>query len=412
MVGKLPLRALLALTTAAFVTVLTEALPAGVLPAMSAGLGVGEAATGQLVTVYAIGTALTAIPLSAATAGWRRKRLLLAGVAGFAVANTVTALSTDYPLTLGARFVAGVAAGVVWALLAGYARRMAPEALQGKAIAVVMTGIPLALSLGIPAGTFLGGVFGWQVTFSLMSVVALGLLGWIALAVPDFPGQEKGGRLPVLKTLAVPGVAAVLFVTLVFVLAHNILYTYIATFLEHVSMGGAVDVVLLVFGLASMVSIWAVGALIDRRLRALTVAGTLLVAVAAAILALLSESPAFVYVAVTLWGLGWGGIPTLLQTAVGRAGDRGGAADIAQAMLVTLWNAAMAGGGVAGGILLGSLGAMSFPWSVLVLLLPALAVVLAARAHGFTAAVPDAAGVPRAPGRPRREAENHAGSPR
>jgi len=408
MTSKLPLGALLALTTAAFVTVLTEALPAGVLPAMSAGLGVGEAATGQLVTVYAIGTALTAIPLSAATAGWRRKRLLLAGVAGFAVANTVTALSTNYPLTLGARFVAGIAAGVVWALLAGYARRLAPEPVQGKAIAVVMTGIPLALSLGIPAGTFLGGVFGWQVTFSLMSVLALGLLGWIAVGVPDFPGQDKSGRLPVRKTLAVPGVAAVLFVTLTFVLAHNILYTYIATFLEHVSMGGSVDRILLVFGLASMVSIWLVGVHIDRRLRALTVAGTVLVALGATILALLGENPALVYVAATLWGLGWGGVPTLLQTAAARAGDKGGAADIAQAMLVTLWNAAMAGGGIAGGVLLDGFGAESFPWSVLVLLVPTLAVVLVARRHGFTAAVPDDSGSPREPGRQRREARTRA----
>ncbi|MFC9252863.1 MFS transporter [Amycolatopsis thailandensis] len=375
---------------------------------MSAGLGVGEAATGQLVTVYAIGTALTAIPLSAATAGWRRKRLLLAGVAGFAVANTVTALSTNYPLTLGARFVAGIAAGVVWALLTGYARRLAPEPVQGKAIAIVMTGIPLALSLGIPAGTFLGGVFGWQATFAIMSVLALGLLGWIALAVPDFPGQAKGGRLPVRKTLAVPGVAAVLFVTLTFVLAHNILYTYIATFLEHVSMGGSVDRILLVFGVASMVSIWFVGVLIDRRLRALTVAGTLLVALGATLLALLGENPALVYLAVTLWGLGWGGVPTLLQTAAAQAGDKGGAADIAQAMLVTLWNAAMAGGGIAGGVLLDGFGAEAFPWSVLVLLVPTLAVVLVARRHGFTTAVRDDSGSLRAPGRQRREARTRA----
>ncbi|KZB83772.1 MFS transporter [Amycolatopsis regifaucium] len=408
MTPKLPLGALLALTTAAFVTVLTEALPAGVLPAMSAGLGVSEAATGQLVTVYAIGTALTAIPLSAATSGWRRKRLLLAGVTGFAVANTVTALSTNYPLTLGARFVAGVAAGVVWALLAGYARRLAPEPVQGKAIAVVMTGIPLALSLGIPAGTFLGGAFGWQVTFSLMSLIALGLLGWIALAVPDFPGQDKGGRLPVRATLAVPGVTAVLFVTLTFVLAHNVLYTYIATFLESVSMGGAVEEILLVFGLASMVSIWIVGHFIDRRLRFLSVASTLLVALGATILALLGESPVMVYLAATLWGLGWGGVPTLLQTAAARAGDKGGAADIAQAMLVTLWNAAMAGGGIAGGVLLDGFGPGSFPWSVLVLLVPTLAVVLLARRNGFTTATPDDSGSPREPGRQRREARTRA----
>jgi predicted MFS family arabinose efflux permease len=378
----LPLTALLALTTAAFVTVLTEALPAGVLPGMSAGLGVGESAAGQAVTIYALGTALTAIPLSAATAAWRRKRLLLAGVAGFAVANTVTALSADYLLTMAARFVAGVAAGVVWALLAGYARRLAPAHLQGKAIAIVMTGIPLALSLGIPAGTFLGGLLGWRSAFAVMSAIAVVLLAWITAAVPDQPGQTAG-RVPVLRTLSVPGVLPVLAVTLVFVLAHTVLYTYVAAFLGHAGMGGAVDVVLLVFGVASMAGIWAVGAVIDRALRTLMVLATILVAVAAALLAVFAGSPALVYLAVALWGLGWGGVPTLLQTAAGNAG--GEAADNAQAMLVTLWNAAMAAGGVAGGVLLDAAGPAAFPWTLLLLLLPVLAVVLGARRHGFPA---------------------------
>ncbi|MFJ7216211.1 MFS transporter [Amycolatopsis sp. NPDC098790] len=371
--------ALLALTTAAFVTVLTEALPAGVLPGMSAGLGVGESAAGQAVTIYALGTALTAIPLSAATATWSRKRLLLAGVAGFAVANTVTALSANYPLTMVARFVAGVAAGVVWALLAGYARRLAPDD-QGKAIAVVMAGIPLALSLGIPAGTFLGGLLGWRSAFGVMSAIAVALLPWIVLKVPDQPGQS-GTRLPVLRTLSVPGVAPVLAVTLVFVLAHTVLYTYVAAFLGHAGMGDAVDVVLLVFGIASMAGIWLVGARIDRALRTLTVLSTILVAVAATILATAAGSAVLVYAAVALWGLGWGGVPTLLQTAAGNAG--GDAADNAQAMLVTLWNAAMAAGGVLGGVLLDAAGPASFPWTLLLLLLPVLAVVLGARRHGF-----------------------------
>ncbi|MEU4695598.1 MFS transporter [Nonomuraea dietziae] len=379
--GKLPMAALLALATAVFVTSLTETLPAGVLPAMSADLGVSESAMGQSVTIYAIGTALTAIPLTAATAGWRRKRLLLTAMAAFAVANTVTAVSANFPVTMVARFVAGVAAGLAWALLAGYARRMAPVHLQGKAIAIAMAGIPVALSLGVPAGTFLGQALGWQVAFLIMTVLTVVLLLWITAAVPDYPGQPRGGRTPMLRALRVPGVAPVLFVTLVFVLAHTILYTYIATFLDRLGMGGSTDLVLLVFGAASLVSIWIVAAHINRRLRALTIASTVLVAAAAAVLAVLAGSPALVYVAVTLWGLGWGGAPTLLQTAVGDAG--GEAADAAQAMLVTLWNAAMAGGGVVGGVLLGLLGATSFPWSVLALLAPVLVVVLAARTHGF-----------------------------
>ncbi|MEV7195084.1 MFS transporter [Streptomyces sp. NPDC093510] len=381
---KLPLLALLALATAVFITSLTETLPAGLLPAMSADLGVSESATGQTVTVYAIGTALTAIPLTAATAGWRRKRLLLAAMAGFAAANTVTAVSENYTLTMTARFVAGVAAGLAWALLAGYARRMAPAHLQGKAIAIAMAGIPVALSLGVPAGTFLGKVMGWQVAFLAMTGLTVGLLAWIAALVPDHPGQEPGGaKTPMLRTLRVPGVTPVLFVTLVFVLAHTVLYTYIAAFLDELGMGGSTDLVLLVFGAASLAGIWVVGALIHRRLRALTLASVLLVGVAAALLAVFSDTPALVYAAVTLWGLGWGGAPTLLQTAAGDAG--GDAADAAQAMLVTLWNVAMAGGGVFGGILLGLVGTASFPWTILLLLVPVLLVVTVSRRHGFPA---------------------------
>ncbi|WP_405728091.1 MFS transporter [Streptomyces sp. NBC_00028] len=379
----LPLPALLALATAVFVTSLTETLPAGLLPAMSGDLGVSESAAGQAVTVYAVGTALTAIPLSAATATWRRKRLLLAAMAGFAVANTVTAVSGHYALTMAARFVAGVAAGLAWALLAGYARRLVPGPLQGRAVAVVMTGVPVALSVGVPAGTYLGGALGWRWAFALMTGVAVLLLGWIALGVPDRPGQERAGRVPVARVLSVPGVVPVLFVTLVFVLAHTVLYAYIATFLDEFGLGGSTDLVLLVFGGASLLSIWIVGGFIDRRLRALTVASTVLVGAAAALLAVFADTPAPVYVAAVLWGLGWGGAPTLLQTAVADAG--GEQADAAQAMLVTLWNAAMAGGGAVGGLLLGLFGATAFPWSVLALLVPVVAVVVGARTHGFPA---------------------------
>ena len=134
--ARLPLGGLLALALASFITVLTEALPAGLLPGIAAGFDISEALAGQMVTVYALGSLLAAVPVTLATRGMRRRPLLLASVAGFVVANGVTAVSGDVTLTLVARFAAGVAAGVLWALLAGYAARMAPEALRGRAIAL------------------------------------------------------------------------------------------------------------------------------------------------------------------------------------------------------------------------------------------------------------------------------------
>ena len=124
--ARLPLIPLLALALGGFVTILTEALPAGLLPQISSGLNISEAMAGQLVTIYAIGSLLAAVPLTVMTQGMRRRPLLITAIAGFVVANTVTAFSDSYFLTMSARFVAGIAAGLLWALLPGYASRMVP----------------------------------------------------------------------------------------------------------------------------------------------------------------------------------------------------------------------------------------------------------------------------------------------
>ncbi|MFJ5535861.1 MFS transporter [Vreelandella titanicae] len=378
---RLPITALLALALAGFVTILTEALPAGLLPQIGAGLEVSESLAGQLVTLYAIGSLVAAIPLMAATQGVRRRPLLLAAIVGFAIANTITTLSTSYILTMMARFLAGVAAGLLWALLAGYAARMVPEHLKGRAIAIAMVGTPLALSLGVPAGTFLGTLMGWRACFGIMTLMALILIVWVHIKVPDFAGQSVGKRLTLRQVFTLPGIRPVLFVVLAFVLAHNILYTYIAPFLADANLAERTDLVLLVFGIAALVGIWVIGVLIDRYLRVMTLASTSLFGLAALMLGIAGDMPVAIYVAVGAWGLAFGGAATLFQTALAKAA--GEAADVAQSMLVTVWNLAIAGGGVIGGVLLDRLGAGAFPPALLVLLTATLLTVWAARKHGF-----------------------------
>lgn len=380
---RLPLGGLLALAAAGFLTILTEALPAGLLPSMSQSLGVSQALVGQLVTVYAVGSLLAAVPLVAATRRWRRRPLLLLAIGGFAVVNTVTALSTHYGLTLIARFLAGVFAGLLWALLAGQASRMVAPALQGRAIAVAMLGTPLALSLGIPAGTFLGAQLGWPSAFGLMSVLTVLLLGWVRWTVPDFPGQAAGAPVGVRRVLALPGIRPVLGVLLLFVLAHNVLYTYIAPFLARAGLAADTDLVLLVFGCASLAGIWLTGALIDGWLRTLVLASTATFGLAALTLGLSAGHAVTIQAGAAVWGLAFGGAATLFQTAIARtAGD---AADTAQSLLVTAWNLAMAGGGAVGGLLLGLAGSTALPWAVCLLLGPAFCIAWHARIHGFPA---------------------------
>ncbi|MGG0824221.1 MFS transporter [Paenibacillus turicensis] len=379
--NHLPWAGLLALAMAGFICILTEGLPAGLLPQIAQDLGVREALAGQLVTLYAIGSLLAAIPLTTATRGWRRRPLLLLCIIGFLVFNTITALSSFYVLTLVARFFAGVSAGVLWGMTAGYARRMVPDSLKGKAMAVAMVGTPLALALGVPLGTFLGTYTGWRLIFGAVSLLTAALIGWVLWKVPDYAGEPSGNQLPFHKVFLIPGIRTILFVVLTWVLAHNILYTYISPYLAETELAHRVDLVLLIFGITSVVGIWVIGILIDRFLRILVLISIAGFSLASTALGIGMNQPVIIMLGVAVWGLTFGGAATLLQTAIAQAGGK--SADIAQSMLVTAWNVAIGGGGIIGGFLLELLGAKFLPWSLIFLLIPSLHAALKAKKHGF-----------------------------
>lgn len=193
---------------------------------------------------------------------------------------------------------------------------------------------------------------------------------WARWQLPDFAGEPAGKRLGLHQVLALPGIRPVLWVTLTYVLAHNVLYTYIAPLLVPAGIAADIDRVLLVFGLAALLSIWLAGVLIDRWLRALLLISCALFGVIALALAFWMNVPAVIYLAVALWGLAFGGLPALLQTALAKSA--GESADAAQSMLVTVWNLGIAGGGLAGGVLLQGWGVTAFPWAIVLLMLLAL----------------------------------------
>ena len=130
------------------------------------------------------------------------------------------------------------------------------------------------------------------------------------------PDTDSGG---VSAALARPGLAAVLGVMFLYVLAHNTLYTYIAPLTAVWGDGIRVDLVLLVFGAAALAGIGLVGIAVDTHLRALMLGSVLLFAIAALTLGLHAGFARMSMVCVVAWGLSFGGAATLFQTAVAHA---------------------------------------------------------------------------------------------
>ncbi|MEQ7918609.1 MFS transporter [Xanthomonas sp. WHRI 1810A] len=377
--SALPIAALSGLAASGFLCIVTETLPAGLLPQIASGLQVSEAIAGQLVAVYALGSLLAAIPLTSLTQGFRRRPVLLASIICFVIGNTLTAMSESIAVVLIARFIAGCAAGLAWGMLAGYARSIVRPDQTGPAMAVAMVGVPLALSLGVPLGTFLGSFVGWRGSFLILTALGVLLIAWIIAKVPDAPGRTGDNRPSLIRVVCTKGIIPILLVILTWMTAHNILYTYIAPFTKAAQT--RVDLVLLAFGISSLFGIWIVGRRVDRMLRRLILLAIGSFALTAGILAIAGEHSIVVYAGAVIWGLGFGGAGAMMQTASADAAGDG--IDLAQAMVTTAWNLAIAAGGALGGVLLTTGGAQMLPPAVAALALLAFVIALSARRFAF-----------------------------
>lgn len=379
--SRLPIAALILMALTGFIVIMTETLPAGLLPQIADAYSTTEGVAGQLVTVYALGTIVAAIPAIALTRGTDRKRLLLIGLLGFLVANTITALASTLALALVARFVAGAFSGLLWGMLAGYARRIVSPEHAGRALAIAMTGTPLALSIGTPLGSWLGTVIGWRWSFAVISALTVIVALLVLAIVPNASGQRPETQRALVRVLVIPGVPAILVVVFTWMLAHNLVYTYIAPYLAGTGAILRPDAALFIFGLAALLGIWLTGVFIDNSLRRLALISTATFILAGVILILLPTSFPATVTAIALWGIGFGGASTQLQTAMGNAAGSSG--DVANAMLTTAFNIAIFGGGALGAVLVDSVGATTLPIAMVLLSGIALVTISANRHRAF-----------------------------
>ena len=354
----LPVLKLLAFTLAGFITIMTETVPAGLLPLISKDLHVSTALAGQMVSVYAFGSVISAIPIILYTRSWSRKKLFIFALILILFFNTLTAISLSYEHILIYRFIAGVGAGVIWGILAGYARNIVKVSQQGKAMAVVGIGQPIALCMGIPLGAWLGDIIGWRGVFLTLSILTTFLTIWVIISIPNLFGQKELHQKPLKNTLSQRGIVPLLLIIFLWIFAHNLLYTFISSYLTSVHLNHQIDLILLIFGVSSIIGIIITGKWIDQYLRKLLLISLVVFIFSALIMGYFNNQIWLVITGIILWGLAFGGAPTLLQTSMANlAGDH---VDIAQSMLVTVFNLAVMGGALMGGLILEKIGVYSF----------------------------------------------------
>lgn len=182
----------------------SELMLAGLLPELSADLGVTVPQAGLLVSVFALGMLVGAPVLAVITLRWPRRRAMLAFLAVFVLAHVAGALTDSYSVLLAVRFVAAFVYAGFWAVGAGTAMSLATPDRRGRAMSVVAGGLTVATVIGLPAGTWIGQNLGWRSAFWAVAALSTLAAGAVLAAIPTARPDAAPRIADELRGLAVP----------------------------------------------------------------------------------------------------------------------------------------------------------------------------------------------------------------
>jgi len=371
--------ALLALTLSAFAIGTTEFVIVGLIPTMAADLNVSLPSAGLLVSLYALGVAVGAPVLTALTGKWNRKHVLLAVMSLFVAGNLIAWQAPGYDTLIIARIITGLAHGVFFSIGSTIATGLVAKEKAASAIAIMFTGLTVALVTGVPIGTYIGQSFGWQATFLI--VAALGLIALIgsALLVPNNLKQPPAAKLSAqLKVLTQPRLLLVYAITALGYGGTFTAFTFLAPILEQVSgfSSSAIGLIMLVYGVSVAIgNIWG-GKMADKMgpIKALTMIFSGLAAVLI-VFNFTAVSPIAAVATILVWGaFAFGNVPGL-QVYVVKLAEKHtpDAVDVASGLNIAAFNVGIALGSWGGGLIVAEAGLMHTPWVGAVIVLVALA---------------------------------------
>lgn len=305
---------LLWLSLAAFVGSTEGGLISGLLPSISADLGVTMGQAGLVMVgyalAYAIGTPLFAVVLG----GVGRRRVLAGAELGLAICALLMAVSAIFPLMVGVRTLLAICAGTFTGTAMATAAMIAPTGQRGRAIQIVTLGQSLAVLIGVPAGAYIAAHYNWRINYAAIAVMAGAASLALYLRLPRGMYGDTQSMRERIRVLANPGVVQALVTTLFFMTASYGVMIYVGALLGEIGLGLEVlPAVLLASGVGPVAASMSAGRIADRLGNRVTVIlSTLLMTMMLGVFALLHFIPlewrlAVLMIAFSVQGyIGWG----------------------------------------------------------------------------------------------------------
>jgi len=254
------------LTLLSFLVGTSQFIIAGVLDKISLSLDITIASAGQLVSVYALASAIFTPFLSVLLSKQSLKKQLLIALCLFLIGIFITPLDYGFEVLIIARALTGVGASLFVAVSYVLATRLAPEGKQGSAMSNIALGFSLSLVLGVPLGRIIANVYDWQSIFYIIGIlVAFGLV-FIILSIenqkpkliPTF--KEQFSILKNVKVLLSLSITVFVFITF------SSITTFITPLLFAIEKVSEHDIatIFLILGIASVIGSKSGASLADK----------------------------------------------------------------------------------------------------------------------------------------------------
>ncbi len=232
------------------------------LPFIVGEFGITAAAGGLCAAAFSLAYMVSAPALGGLADRVGRHRVLAMCLFGFSLANLLTAAAASFPWLLASRIAAGVAtAGVTPLIYAGIGEG-APPGRRASWMAITVSGLLLALSVGAPLGSVIAATYGWRLPFSILSGSALVLVAANGAGWPTDARREA--RRPEAGLFSARMVLHV-FPTVLWATALYGMYTYLGTGLRAAGFAPSqVARSISVYGLAALIGVLLGGHVADR----------------------------------------------------------------------------------------------------------------------------------------------------
>ncbi|MFM9282020.1 MFS transporter [Paenibacillus jiagnxiensis] len=345
------------LTIGVFGILNTEMGVIGLLPSLADRFNVSVTQAGLLVSVFALGIAISGPIMPLLFSGIDRKKVMLLVLGVFVLGNIVSLFTSNFAILLIARIIPAFFHPIYCSLAFTTAASSVSKEEAPKAVSKVFIGVSAGMVAGVPIASFIDSAFSYEMAMAFFGIVNAIVFIATLLFVPSMPVAERlsyGTQFSVLKK-------PILWISIVTVILLNSavfgVYSYLAEYLKAVTnmSPNTISVTLFIFGGANMIGNMIAGRLLTHNATKSVVSFPLLLAAVYIILFFTGQFAVSMEVITFIWGILAGGLMANINQYL-IASSAPEAPDFANGLFISSCNVGTTLGAAVGGLFISGMG--------------------------------------------------------